>query len=183
VKFRGPAQMKKYAAIIGVVALASMAIACGGGASATKATGKSKSTAAAKPKTLGLGDTVDINDGDGNKWTVTVNKVTYRTKGCGDDFDGMEDPKKGDAYILIDTTYQSVSGKASYNPLDWSVVDTKGDESTDPGLTDCKPALSSSNSLVGKRHGIVVIEVKKGVEHGTAVYQTPLGETSTSWTF
>ncbi len=73
------------------------------------------------------------------------------------------------------------SRKASYNPLDWSVVDKTGNESSDPAFTECKPELGSSNALVGKRHGIVAIEVKAGVTHGQVVYSEGLGDVTSTW--
>jgi hypothetical protein len=133
---------------------------------------------------LPVGQTVNFNDGQGNSMNVTVNKVTYQTKGCGSNDLGLSDPQKGDAYVVIEVTYEVVKGTGSYNPFDWSVVDTAGNESGDPGIfADCKPELDSSNSLHGKRHGLVVIEVKAGVKHGQAIYTRGFSDTGATWKF
>jgi hypothetical protein len=131
-----------------------------------------------------LGDSITVTDDDGSTMSVTVNSVKYRTTGCDTGEFNLSDPKKGDAYIVIDVTYNVTSGKGSYNPFDWSAVDKDGNESSDIAIfADCKPELGSSNALHGKRHGLVVLEVKSGVTHGQVIYSTALGDDSASWDF
>ncbi len=138
---------------------------------------------AADTQDMKIGTTINVTE-DGNSWTVTVNKVTYRTTGCGSGEFDISDPDKGDAYVLIDVTYQTITGLGSYNPFDWSVVDADGNEYDEvTPFSECKPELDSSNSLHGKRHGIAVIEVKKGVQHGQVIYAGRFGDDSSSWDF
>ncbi|HKD97201.1 MAG TPA: hypothetical protein VKB69_06300 [Micromonosporaceae bacterium] len=134
---------------------------------------------------MAMGTPITVSDGDGNAFTVTVNKVTYRTTGCGSNDFGLSDPADGDAYILIDVTYVTTKGVGHYNIFDWTVEDTAGKTYDDLGLfADCQPSLDSSNNLHGTRHGVAVIEVKKAVQHGRVVY-TPglLADTSSTWKF
>lgn len=171
--------LRAPAIIVGAALGVATIIGCGGG-SATKSDGNAPvAEKATGINALKPGDTVNINDGTGNKWTVAVNKVTYQTKGCGDP--ALTNPSKGNAYVLVDVTYTTIAGKGSYNPLDWSVVDKDGNEYTDPGLTECKPDLGSGDGLVGKRHGIVSIEVRAGLSHGQVVYSEGLGDVTPTW--
>jgi hypothetical protein len=129
------------------------------------------------------GQSIEVTDGRGTT-TVTVNSVKYRTTGCTADDLHLSDPQAGNAYIVIEVTYDVTRGTGSYNPFDWSVVDNAGDESTDPGFfAGCKPDLSSGNNLQGKRHGLVVVEVPKSVTHGQVVYSPGFQDATASWKF
>jgi hypothetical protein len=172
--------------------------ATGGGGGAVAGGGGTTGTGGASPngggtstpgggdntQDLKMGDSVTVTDEDGSTMSVTVSSVKYRTTGCDTGEFNLSDPQKGDAYVVIDVTYNVTSGKGSYNPFDWSVVDSDGNQSSEVSVfADCKPELGSSNSLHGKRHGLVVVEVKTGVEHGQVIYSTPLGDDSASWDF
>jgi hypothetical protein len=144
------------------------------------------STGSTNTKHMKVGTTITVTDGDGDgdSMNVTVNKVTYRTTGCDTGDFNISDPQPGDAYVLLDVTYAVSKGTGSYNPLDWSVVDSAGHESDDSlTFADCKPELNSSDNLTDTRRGLVVIEVKKGATHGQAVYSPDFGESSSSWDF
>jgi hypothetical protein len=160
------------------IPVAALLIACGGGPKATKADGSDPTTKATGVDALKPGESVNVSDGSGNKWKVTVNKISYQAKGC--DSASTDQPDKGNAFVLVDVTYQSTAGKASYNPLDWSVVDKDGNESDYEIFSGCKPALDSGEA-VGKRHGIVVFQVKAGTMHGQAVYSAGLGDSTSTW--
>lgn len=133
---------------------------------------------------LKLGSATVVSDDSGNSMNVTVNKISYRTTGCDTGDFNISDPDTGDAYVVIDVTYAVTKGVGSYNPFDWSVVDKAGNQSDNLAIfADCKPELDSSNNLHGTRRGLVVVEVKKNVTHGQAIYSTNLGETTASWGF
>jgi hypothetical protein len=129
------------------------------------------------------GQSIVVTDSSGTM-SVTVNSVKYRTTGCTSDDLGLSNPDAGNAYIVIEVTYNVTKGTGSYNPFDWSVVDGAGNESSDLGFfAGCKPDLSSGNNLSGKRHGLVVIEVPKAVTHGQVVYSPGFQDSTASWKF
>jgi hypothetical protein len=112
---------------------------------------------------------------------VTLNKVTYKTKGCGD----YADPDHGRAFLILDMTYVQTAGVGSYNEFDWSAANpSTGDTYEDPGFSNCGPELSSSNGLRGKHHGLVTLDVPAGFKHGQILYSAGLlDDNPSSWKF
>lgn len=125
-----------------------------------------------------LGSTIDVTSDDGAT-EVTVAKVAFRTRGCG----SYPLVDKGKGVMTIDVTYKETSGVGSYNPYDWTIRDTAGNEYDQSGFTGCG-TLKSSNGLHGKVHGLVDFEVPPKLRHGEIVYSAGLlDDNPASWKF
>jgi hypothetical protein len=71
----------------------------------------------------------------------------------------------------------------SYNPFDWTIRSTTGDEyAYGAAIDECSGDLQSSNSLHGKVHGKVYVSVPKSFTHGLIEYAAGFGS-GASWTF
>jgi len=130
---------------------------------------------------LAAGDTIEVTSDDGSVEHVTVNSIKFATTGCGGSFTKPDADKK---YAVIDVTYEGLSGPTnSYNPFDWTIRTTAGDEyAYGDAFDECSGDLQSSNSLHGKVHGKVYVSVPKSITHGLIEYAADFGS-GASWKF
>lgn len=100
--------------------------------------------------------------------TATFEDVNYTVtkveKNSGDDFDT---PKSGHEYVVVTVKIENKSeGKIPYNPFDWQMENSKGQEEEVAFTTvDSDTALDSGDLAAG------------GTVEGTLVFEEPIGDT------
>lgn len=171
------------AAVIAAAAIGGATAACGPTTTVKPAshsrTTPQPATSRPAPSTYGLpvGATITAADSaTGAKWDVTLNTVTPYTPGSYD-----MPPPAGQHYIIIDVTYNVITGPADANEWDWTAKDHTG-LVTQPQVGSGPNPLAAATLQTGQKiRGTVTLAATNG-SGGTIVYSTVLSEQA-SWVF
>lgn len=124
------------------------------------------------PKTYTIGDTVKVDDGDGNVATVKLSKPTNRR--------GSLD---GHNYLVVTVDISASAGSFTYNPLYFSLKDSANVEHEIGLFSGADDDLSSGDLPAGQKvHGTLAFEVPASTLHGSQIQLTdPIFQTVAYW--